>query len=129
MRGGSPLDLILLAHMPGSRREERRIQIELRPERRHGEWFEDGPAVRAWIDRALQHPQAFPREAVPRTIKADNAARVVVRETGLSEPEAFELLRDRRDIVNAVDRGRFSQASYLIAEAIQTFAVNQPPRP
>lgn len=51
MQSGSPCDLVMLAHFPGSREDEQELHHRFRELRSHGEWFRDTKEIRELFRR------------------------------------------------------------------------------
>lgn len=54
IRNSSPVPIELLGSMPGGTLEEGRTHQRFAHLRRHGEWFEDTPELRAHIERVIR---------------------------------------------------------------------------
>lgn len=121
IRVGCPLRLQLLAHMPGDEDIERALHRKLATHRVQGEWFEPHADVMAEVEKAREHPQHVPLAPVERHLTRARAAAYVMTRCELDDDSAFEMLRNRRDIANAIDYGRRGEADRLIDAAFKAF--------
>src|SRR5581483_11743417 len=113
----SPEPLILLAHMPGSYGDEQALHARLWRHRRHGEWFEDGPAIRACVAEAKRHCQSVPPSYPKDSRRVKRALDEIKRLTLLGEADALDLLNEHRPIITLIGRHKMSMAGKLIHAA------------
>jgi hypothetical protein len=118
LRSASPVPLLLLAFMPGTKEDEKCIHRSLWHSRSHGEWFRDNAEVGRYVTKATEFSRHLPIQFANPNARLEKALQEVRKVTCLGLHDAMALLVRHPQITLAVHNGRYRDAAKLIGVAM-----------